>query len=105
MNIVQQKWDAAIYDRSFRKRIREICGKCILHFPEKNDLKGFLLQTKSIIFLETDETLNNPEREVLREFYMNNEFLFLVFYQLWMKFGDEFFFLEPRTLKFAFVFA
>ena len=35
---------------------------------------------------------------------MNNKFLFLVFFQLLMKFGGEFMFLEPRTLKFAFVY-
>ena len=81
-----------------------MCEKCIIHFPEKNKLKGFLQQSKQIIFLEQDETLENPEREILRLFFMNNQFLFLIFYQLWIKFGGEFFFLEPRTQKFAFVY-
>ena len=81
-----------------------MCEKCIIHFPEKNELKGFLQQSKQIIFLEQDETLENPEREILRLFFMNNQFLFLIFYQLWIKFVGEFFFLEPRTLKFVFVY-
>ena len=53
-----------------------MCEKCIIHFPEKNELKGFLQQSKQIIFLEQDETLENPEREILRLFFMNNQFLF-----------------------------
>ena len=61
-------------------------------------------QSNQIIFLEKKETLDNPQRDILRTFYMNNKFLFLVFFQLWMKFGGEFMFLEPRTLKFAFVY-
>ena len=49
-----------------------MCEKCILYFPGKNELKGFSKQTKSIIFLESNDTLQNPEREILRLFYMNN---------------------------------
>ena len=104
MNFVQQSIDTASYDPLFRKRVKELCEKCIIHFPEKNDLKEFLQQCNQLIFLEKKETLDNPETEILRIFYMNNKFLFLVFFQLWMKFGGEFMFLEPRTLKFAFVY-
>ena len=72
MNFAQQECDTATCDRTFRKCLKEMCEKCILHFPEKNELKGFLKQTKSIIFLESNDTLQNHEREILRLFYMNN---------------------------------
>ena len=72
MNFAQQECDTATYDRTFRKCLKEMCEKCILHFPEKNELKGFLKQTKGIIFLESNDTLQNHEREILRLFYMNN---------------------------------
>ena len=99
MNFVQHECDTATYDKTFWKRLKEMCEKCIIHFPEKNELKGFLQQSKQIIFLEQDETLENPEREILRLFFMNNQFLFLIFYQLWIKFGVEFFFSWAKDTK------
>ena len=35
MNFVQQSTDTASYDPLFQKQIKELCEKCIIHFPEK----------------------------------------------------------------------
>ena len=52
MNFVQQSTDTASYDPLFQKRVKELCEKCIIHFPEKNDLKELLQQCNQLIFLE-----------------------------------------------------
>ena len=45
--------------------------------------------------------MEENKRQILRTFYVNNEKIFLVLYQLHMKFCSEFFYLDPKTLKFA----
>ena len=88
----------------FKNKLKNCVKNVLSIFLKKNDLIEFLQQCNQLIFLEKKETLDNPQREILRKFDMDNKFLFLVFFQLWMKFGGEFMFLEPRTLKFAFVY-
>ena len=45
--------------------------------------------------------MEENKRRILRTFYVNDEKIFLVLYQLHMKFCSEFFYLDPKTLKFA----
>ena len=74
----------------FKNKLKNCVKNVLSIFLKKNDLIEFLQQCNQLIFLEKKETLDNPQREILRKFYMNNKFLFLVFFQLWMKFGGEF---------------
>ena len=101
MNFVDQKAEDASYNSSFRRNLIEICEKCILHFPEKNDFRAFLEEAYQIDFLKSDDILEENKRGILKTFYVNNEKIFLVLYQLHMKFCSEFFYLDPKTLQFA----
>ena len=56
-------------------------------------------QSSQLVFLETDECLEDVEREFLKTFYMNNESVFLISYQLWQKYSSAFFCLDEETLK------
>ena len=78
MNFVQSSVDSVSYDASFRPNLVRICKKCILHFPDREDIKDFLHQSSQLVFLETDECLEGTERELLKTFYLNNEQVFLV---------------------------
>ena len=105
MNFVDQKAEDASYNSSFRRNLIEICEKCILHFPEKkkkkNDFRAFLEEAYQIDFLKSDDILEENKRGILKTFYVNKEKIFLVLYQLHMKICSEFFYLDPKTLKFA----
>ena len=102
MNFVDQKAEDASYNSSFRRNLIEICEKCILHFPEKNpDFTAFLEEAYQIDFLKSDDILEENKRGILKTFYVNNEKIFLVLYQLHMKFCSEFFYLDLKTSKFA----
>ena len=78
MNFIQSSVDSVSYDASFRRHLVKICNKCILHFPDRQDFKDFLHQSSQLVFLETDECLEDVEREFLKTFYMNNESVFLI---------------------------
>ena len=54
-----------------------------------------------IDFLKSDDILEENKRGILKTFYVNKEKIFLVLYQLHMKICSEFFYLDPKTLKFA----
>ena len=82
MNFVQSSVDSVSYDASFRHNLVRICKKCILHFPDRQGIKYFLDQSSQLVFLETEECLEDIEGEFLKTFYLNNEQVFLVTYQL-----------------------
>ena len=83
---VESSVDSVSYDASFRRHLVKICNKCILHFLDRQDFKDFLHQSSQLVFLETDEYLENVEKEFLKTFNMNNESVFLICYQLWQKY-------------------
>lgn len=87
------------YDAGFRRHLVKICNKCILHFPDRQDFKDFLHQSSQLVFLETDECLEDVEREFLKTFSMNNKSVFLICYQLWQKYSSAFSCLDDETLK------
>ena len=62
MNFVQSSVDSVSYDASFRRNLVRICKKCILHFHGRQDIKDFLHQSSQLVFLETDECLEDTER-------------------------------------------
>ena len=93
MNFVDQKAEDASYNSSFRRNLIEICEKCILHFRR--------IEAYQIDFLKSDDILEENKRGILKKFYVNNEKIFLVLYQLHMKFCSEFFYLDLKTSKFA----
>ena len=101
MNFIQSSVDTASHDASFRRHLVKICNKCILYFPERQDFKDILHQSSQLIFLESDDCLEDAEREFLKTFYKNNEAIFLVCYQLWQKYSSGFFCLDEDTLKLA----
>ena len=102
MNFVQSSVDSVSCDASFRRNLVRICKKCILHFPDRQDIKDFLHQSSQIVFLETDKCLEDTEREFSKTFYLNNEQVFLVTYQLWEKYDSSFYCLDEETIKLAF---
>lgn len=103
MNFVEIKSEAASYDESFRRNLIEICERCILHFPDNIKFRQFLEEVYQIIFLKSD-VLEENERNILKTLYKNNEKPFIVCYQLWLKFENELFYLENRTIKFVIVY-
>ena len=54
MNFVESSVDSVSYDASFRRNLVRICKKCILHFPDRQDIKDFLHQSSQLFFLETE---------------------------------------------------
>ena len=58
-------------------------------------------QSSQLIFLESDDCLEDAKTEFLKTFYKNNEAIFLVWYQLWQKYSSGFFCLDEDTLKLA----
>ena len=64
----------------------------ILGGSSSRDFKDFLQQSSQLIFLETDECLEDSEREFLKTFYKNNKAVFLITYQLWQKYSSGVFF-------------
>ena len=68
MNFVQSSVDSVSCDASFRRNLVRIWKKCILHFPDRQDIKDFLHQSSQLVFLETDECLEDTEREFLKNF-------------------------------------
>lgn len=53
-----------------------ICEKCIFHFPEKNEFREFLEEAYQIVFLKSDDILEENERGILKTFYLNNKKIF-----------------------------
>ena len=101
MNLVEDKARSASFDSSFRRNVYEVCQKCILHFPEAEEFKKFAEEISQLVFLKNEGVLDENEREIIRTFYLNNDKVFLVCYQLWRKFDEEFFYSDNRTIKFA----
>ena len=101
MNFVDQKAGDASFTACFRRNLIEICEKCTQIFPEKNDFREFLEEACQIDFLESDDILEENQRGILKTFFINNEKIFLILYQLHIKFSSEFFYLDSKTLKFA----
>ena len=52
-------------------------------------------------FFKKWKHFDKNKREIIRTFYPNNQKVFLICYQLWRKFDEEFFYLDNRTIKFA----
>ena len=82
MNFMENKTRSASYDSSFRRNVFEICQKCSLHFPDVEEFKKFSEEISQPAFLKSETTLDEIEREIIRTFYLNNEKVFLVCYQL-----------------------
>ena len=74
MNFIKDKAEVAYYDGSFRRNLEELCKKCILYFPENHEFQEFLDETSQVVFLKSEEALEENERVVLRTFYLNNDF-------------------------------
>ena len=99
MNFVQSSLDSVSYDARFRRNLVRICKKSILHIPDRQDIKDFLHQSSQLVFLKTDECLEDTEREFLKTFYLNNENVFLITYQLWQKYDSSFCCLDEDTIR------
>ena len=96
MNFVDQKAGDASFTACFRRNLIEICEKCTEIFPEKNDFREFLEEACQIDFLKSDDILEENQRGILKTFFINNEKIFLILYQLHIKFSSEFFILILR---------
>ena len=62
-------------------------------------LKIFYISLLSWLFLETDECLEDTERKFLKTFYLNNENVFLITYQIWQKYGSSFYCFDEDTIR------
>ena len=104
MEFVLRKDNYASFNDLFRRNIIQIAEKC----EEFNDENGFLLdfieELEQLEFLSKDEQLDENEIKILEQVYKANIKQFLIFHQLWQKFGNVFKYLELVTMKFAIIF-
>lgn len=56
---------------------------------------------EQISFLTIEQLLHKNQRTIVKSCYQNNKKTFLVCYQLWKKFGHEFFYLEEHIIKYS----